>query len=209
MIARKGRPLAKFPLTQQRTTIGRRSGNDIVLDGWSVSAAHAVLIQDGTNVVVEDLRSRNGTFVNGARIERGQLKDGCEVRIADFTLTLALHRTAMAYEPTLLIRSGSPPRIAQFEYLKGSGSGQVISLSQTLTTIGSPHVCQVTCIRRVDDYAVRLSSGPLEARLNGVVLGETPVRLYTGDVLELGVDRLQFHIRDSSTGLLPVSWTPR
>lgn len=66
-----------------------------------------------------------------------------------------------------------------------------------MSTIGTPDVCQVTCIRRVDDYAVRFSTGPSPARLNGAVLGETPVRLYDRDVLELGANRLRFQIQDS------------
>lgn len=196
MIARKGQRMSMFPLTRQQTTIGRRSGNDIVLNGWSVSGSHAVLIQDRSRVAVQDLGSRNGTFVDGARIERMELRDGSVVRIADFTLTLAVQRAAMAYEPTLVVRSAPPTKVAQFEYLSGSNPGQAIALNQVLTTIGSPDVCQITCIRRVDDFAVRFASGRSEARLNGAVLGETPVRLYDRDVLELGAERLQFQIQD-------------
>lgn len=86
--------------------------------------------------------------------------------------------------------------MTQFEYLKGSGPGEILALTQVLTTIGTPDFCQVTCIRRVDDYAVRCSNGPSRARLNSAVLGETPVLLYDRDVLELGADRLRFQIHD-------------
>lgn len=197
VIARKGQPVSKYPLIKPQTNIGRRSANDIVLNGWSVSGSHAVLIQDGSKVLVQDLGSRNGTFVDGVRVERAEMQDGSVVRIADFTLKLVARRTAMAYEPTLVVRSASQPRLAQFEYLAGAKAGQVVSLSQVLTTLGAPDSCQVICIRRVDDYAIRFENGTSQARLNGAVLGETPVRMYDRDILELGGDRLQFRIREA------------
>lgn len=198
MILRKGQPVSKYPLIKTQTSIGRRIGNDIVLNGWSVSGSHAVLIQDGAQVMVQDLGSRNGTFVDGVRIERAHLQDLGVVRIADFTLTLEARRAAMAYEPTLVVRSASPARLARLERLDGADAGEFIALSQTLTTLGQPEVCEVTCIRRADDFAVKFASGTSPARLNGAVLGETPVRLYDRDILELGCgNRLQFQIGKS------------
>ena len=194
MISRKGKPVSKYPLVQRETRIGRRSGNEIVLGSWSVSGSHAVLVQDGSNVVVEDLGSRNGTFVDGHRVTRSPLGHASVVRIADFALTLMAPRMAMAYEPTLIVRTGSSGKPAQFQYLDGSAAGQTLTLSEVLTALGAPAVCEVTCIRRAGDYAVRFSQGPIQARLNGAVLGDVPVRLYDGDVLELGSDRLRFQV---------------
>jgi hypothetical protein len=197
MIARKGKPVSRYPLIQRQTRIGRRSGNDLVLNSWSVSGSHAVLIQDGNTFVIEDLGSRNGTYVGEARVGRTRLEVGNVVRIADYTLTLVEHRTAMAYEPTLLVRSGGPGKKAQLQHLDGSSAGQVTPLDQVITTLGTADVCQVTFIRRVDDFAVRLIEGTGHARLNGAVLGSVPLRVYNGDVLELAGERLQFQLLDA------------
>lgn len=195
MIARKGKPLSKYPLVQRQTTIGRRPGNDIVPSSWSVSGSHALLIQDGAKVLLQDLGSRNGTFVDGtriARMEQFELRGFGVIRIADFSLTVAAHRAAMAYEPTLVVRTSSSPASAQFKRLAGTSIGDVTVLTEVLTTLGDSGVCQVTCIRRVSEYAVCFASGSSQARLNGAPLGEVPVRLYDRDILELGQERLQF-----------------
>ena len=76
----------RFPLFKDRLTIGRTSQNDIQLRAQYVSRRHAVLVaeDDGTHVV--DWGSKNGVFVNGARVMEHVLKSGDTVSIgnADF-----------------------------------------------------------------------------------------------------------------------------
>ncbi len=60
--------------------IGRGLENDVVLEGLSVSRSHARLIQDG-GLVVEDLGSRNGVFVNGERVQRRPVAPGDVIRL--------------------------------------------------------------------------------------------------------------------------------
>lgn len=60
-------------------SLGRAASNDVVVPGEDypqVSAHHARLSVAGSVVVVEDLGSRNGTLVNGGRVERRELRDG-------------------------------------------------------------------------------------------------------------------------------------
>jgi pSer/pThr/pTyr-binding forkhead associated (FHA) protein len=67
-------------------TIGRKSGHDIHLDNLAVSSSHALLVRDGNDYVVEDSGSLNGTFVNGARVERQKLAHHDEISIGKHTL---------------------------------------------------------------------------------------------------------------------------
>jgi hypothetical protein len=60
-------------------TVGAAAGNDLVLDGETVSRNHAVLERRGRTVELTDLNSENGTLVNGERISRRALADGDRV----------------------------------------------------------------------------------------------------------------------------------
>jgi pSer/pThr/pTyr-binding forkhead associated (FHA) protein len=69
-------------------TIGRLADNTVMLDNSAVSSHHACVFRDGEQLVVEDLQSTNGTFVNGTRITRQVLKDGDVLLIGKHKLLL-------------------------------------------------------------------------------------------------------------------------
>ena len=56
--------IKEVQLTKDRTTLGRRPYNDIVIDNLAVSGEHAVIQMAGEQVFLEDLNSTNGTYVN-------------------------------------------------------------------------------------------------------------------------------------------------
>lgn len=62
-------------------TIGRHPSCQIVVDDAGVSRQHATISAVGDQLYLEDLGSRNGTFIEGTRIERSELSDGCLVQI--------------------------------------------------------------------------------------------------------------------------------
>lgn len=70
-----------FDLLEDRLTLGRDVGNDIVIDNTYISGYHAELFrqEDGTYEVV-DLKSSNGTYVNGKRVDRARVKGGDRLR---------------------------------------------------------------------------------------------------------------------------------
>jgi predicted component of type VI protein secretion system len=67
------RVLAEYPVDSD-VTIGRLPDNTIVIDNPAVSSHHARIFQEGDDFVVEDLRSKNGTYVNAKHIVRGVLR---------------------------------------------------------------------------------------------------------------------------------------
>jgi ABC-type multidrug transport system ATPase subunit/pSer/pThr/pTyr-binding forkhead associated (FHA) protein len=67
-------------------TIGRDERSDIQLDGLQISNRHARLIQSGTEVIIEDLGSTNGVYVNGARIARQTIRPDDAVQIGTFLI---------------------------------------------------------------------------------------------------------------------------
>ncbi len=74
----------RIRLAKKRMVIGRHPACDIVVDASAVSRQHAAVSVDGDTVCVEDLRSRNGTTINGRLVTgRQQLTEGDEVLICD------------------------------------------------------------------------------------------------------------------------------
>ncbi len=68
--------LKEIPLGTRPITIGRAPDNDIYIDNLAVSNYHARVYMEAGSLVVEDLNSLNGSFLNDIRVERAMLKDG-------------------------------------------------------------------------------------------------------------------------------------
>jgi pSer/pThr/pTyr-binding forkhead associated (FHA) protein len=77
---------SRFLLNRESTAAGRRSEADIVLDDVSVSRRHAVFNRTGQGVVVKDVGSLNGTYVNRQLVDEQLLHFGDEVQIGKFRL---------------------------------------------------------------------------------------------------------------------------
>ena len=83
-----GRAGEHFIPQGDRTTIGRSPDNDIFLDDVTVSRKHAVVLQSGGELRIEDLGSLNGPFVNRRRIDAAtRLESGDEVQIGKYRLS--------------------------------------------------------------------------------------------------------------------------
>jgi hypothetical protein len=72
-----------FPLIEQEYYIGRQLGNQIHISDPSISNVHARIFKGPEGYVLEDLNSRNGTFVNGNRIDRKLLHENDAVRLGN------------------------------------------------------------------------------------------------------------------------------
>lgn len=73
--------IKELSLTEGTVTIGRTKDNDIQIDDPSVSAYHAKLVSFFKPTYIQDLRSTNGTYVNGKRVVEHTLKHGDIVSI--------------------------------------------------------------------------------------------------------------------------------
>lgn len=75
----------KYPLAVEKVRLGRHPSCEVHIDLNSVSRFHAHILREGNDRwVIEDLNSRNGTYVNGKKIEgRTALKDNDRVKICD------------------------------------------------------------------------------------------------------------------------------
>lgn len=89
LILHPGTPRSeRFLMATDTVAVGRHPTSDIFLDDITVSRKHAVFTRRDGGVVVEDLGSLNGTYVNRVVIEQPtQVHDGDEVMIGKFRLT--------------------------------------------------------------------------------------------------------------------------
>ena len=72
-----------IPQDEGTLSIGRHGENDIVLRDSSVSRHHACFVKEGEKLIVTDKGSKNGTIVNGLKVESVRLEDGDVIRIGD------------------------------------------------------------------------------------------------------------------------------
>jgi len=73
----------RWPLSKTELTIGRGEDCDIVLPDRQVSRHHFRVVRDDDGYNVEDLGSKNGTYINGAPVRGSmQLQDGDEIQVA-------------------------------------------------------------------------------------------------------------------------------
>ncbi|HZQ37464.1 MAG TPA: FHA domain-containing protein, partial [Dehalococcoidia bacterium] len=97
-----GRAGAVYPLGVAPTGVGRSGENGIVLVHERVSRRHAQVEWDGERYLLRDLGSRNGTFLNGRRLEAPEpLHHGDLIGVGGFTLFFdAADETVGAEEAT-------------------------------------------------------------------------------------------------------------
>ncbi len=62
-------------------TVGRAPRADFIVDAALVSRLHCRITATADNLEVEDLKSTNGTYINGKRIKHGHLADGDHLRV--------------------------------------------------------------------------------------------------------------------------------
>ena len=75
-----------FDLGADWTTIGRGDGNDVQLPEQSVSGRHCEVRPQGDDLIVRDLGSTNGIFVNSQKMTEGRLKPGQTLRLGEVEL---------------------------------------------------------------------------------------------------------------------------
>ena len=203
--------IKEVTLAKERTTLGRRPYNDIVVDNLAISGEHAVLHMIGGDVYLEDLNSTNGTYVNGRAIKKQALEQNDIIEVGKYKVRFVAGAVTAESAPSTRVPvppassgpiplstaptvqaplGGGTAGTAVIRVLTGSGAGRELSLQKVVTTIGKPGVAVAAVTRRLHGYVVAPIDGG--TALNGEPLGSEAVALQDGDVLELGGTRMQF-----------------
>jgi pSer/pThr/pTyr-binding forkhead associated (FHA) protein len=105
VVSLDGVVIKEVQIIKDKTTLGRRPYNDIVIDNLAVSGEHAVLQMVGQDVFIEDLNSTNGTYINGKAVKKQLLAHNDTVEIGKYKIKYLVDDTG-EYEKTMVMRTG-------------------------------------------------------------------------------------------------------
>jgi pSer/pThr/pTyr-binding forkhead associated (FHA) protein len=210
VVSLDGVVIKEVQITKDKTTLGRRPYNDIVIDNLAVSGEHAVLQMVGADVFIEDLNSTNGTYINGKAIKKQLLTHNDTVEVGKYKIKYLVDEGG-DYEKTMLMRPGmAAPAIASgapaaaaaagavgqpaaiIKVLNGAAAGREVALTKVVTTVGKPGVQVASITKRPNGYAFAHVEGATRPSVNGVPLVGDSVPLRNGDVIELAGTQMQF-----------------
>ncbi|ABM39244.1 FHA domain-containing protein [Polaromonas naphthalenivorans] len=181
IISLDGVVLKEVQLTKDRTSLGRRPYNDIVIDNMAVSGEHAVLQMSGNEGYIEDLNSTNGTYVNGKTVKKQQLHHDDIVEIGKYKIQYVDEANAGASAVSGAIR-----------VMSGAAAGREMALVKAVTTLGKPGVAVATITKGPRGFVIAHVDGASQPMLNGVAVGIEAVALRDGDRIELAGAQMQF-----------------
>ena len=203
--------IKEVKLTKERTTLGRRPYNDIVIDNLAVSGEHAVIHMTDDGVEIEDLDSTNGTYVNAKAVTRQELRNGDIIQVGKYKIRFLQEAEGENFEKTMLVKPGmvSPsmvapraaaaatpqaavPLSAVIRVMSGAAAGREVALLKVVTTIGKPGVAVASITKRHQGHVLAHVEGPDRPLLNGTPMGEAPVPLKHGDRITLAGTEMQF-----------------
>src|SRR5215203_737513 len=127
VVSLDGVVIKEVQITKDKTTLGRRPYNDIVIDNLAVSGEHAVLQMVGSDVFIEDLNSTNGTYINGKAVKKQLLAHNDTVEVGKYKIKFMVE-DGTDYEKTMIMKPGAMPgvgsgRASSFGALSGAGAG--------------------------------------------------------------------------------------
>jgi len=196
----KGVEVKHVFLHKDRTTLGRKQGNDIVLDTMVVSGNHCAFELVGVaDVFLQDLGSTNGTYVNDRMVkERTRLHDGDVIAIGPYRIKYlqASEDPGSSFGGTQMLSVDPPQLHASLAVMNGSSAGLEMPVVKAVTTFGKPGVCVVSVTHRRGGFFVNHLGGSTAPLLNGTAFGAEPVQLNDTDTLELAGTRMRFQLRE-------------
>ncbi len=220
VVSLDGVVIKEVQITKDKTTLGRRPYNDIVIDNLAVSGEHAVLQMVGADVFIEDLNSTNGTYINGKAVKKQLLAHNDTVEVGKYKIKFMVE-DGTDYEKTMIMKpgqmlpgaatgayasaSGRPSGFgampagssgnvgpATIRVMNGAAAGREVILTKVVTTVGKPGVQVASITKRPTGYVLAHVEGAARPTVNSTPLAGETVSLKNGDVIELAGTQMQF-----------------
>lgn len=212
-----GQGSRSIDLTADSFTIGRKPDNDLPIDDHTVSSRHAKIVRVQSVYFLEDLKSTNGTAVNGRPVERAQLHDADVITIgqhriifqdnapsamasasasSDIDQTMAISGKHLSLAPSItgkvVITSGKTDRL-EYHLMKtanliGSQEGAAIRLTGWFAPKAAALISS-----RGSGFTISPSEGSKRLLINGRDVS-APQALKDGDVIEVAGVSMTFYV---------------
>lgn len=203
-------------------TIGRKKENDLVIEDPAVSSQHARIVKMQSVFFLEDLKSTNGTSVNGRSIDRYQLKDADVIAIGPHRIvfqdnsaavqaaaptvdpdqTMVLRGSERRPEPptataTILVTGGKTDRL-EYQLTKQTNSmGSQEDAAIRLTGWFAPKSAALIS-RRGQAFFISRSHGAKTLSVNGKeITGQQELK--DGDQIDVAGVTLSFYLQKPGT----------
>jgi len=194
-------------LTKDRSTIGRRPHNDIVIDNLAVSGEHAVICLANGRATLEDVGSTNGTYVNGKAIKKQALANNDSIQIGKYhvkylegqgapapvkqvaTVTTPSGDAEAGVTLPMVVQTSTGPRV---RVLNGLAANREMELIKSVTTLGKPGMTVAAIARTSHGFDISHVEGQPAATVNGISVERGAITLKSHDQIEIGGSRLEF-----------------
>ena len=184
VVSLDGVVIKEVQITKDKTTLGRRPYNDIVIDNLAVSGEHAVLQMVGSDVFIEDLNSTNGTYINGKAVKKQLLAHNDTVEVGKYKIKFMVE-DGTDYEKTMIMKpgqmapggayasgrasgfgalgsaAGASVGPATIRVMNGAAAGREVVLTKVVTTVGKPGVQVASITKRPGGYVFAHVEGAL------------------------------------------------
>ena len=162
----------KFPLTQEspEILIGRSQDAQMMIEDAKASPRHATLATTADPMVLKDLNSDHGTFVNGERVTEVRLKEGDRIRVGGVTFMLVSEGPFQPKPPPAPVINKVDTLASQVKNIGAiSGSIKEVSLADLLQFLSTSKKSGVLMIRAGSDIGrIYLRDGQIYfASING------------------------------------------
>jgi pSer/pThr/pTyr-binding forkhead associated (FHA) protein len=198
--------VGKYPFSKDVLTIGRSRDNDVVIANLAVSRNHAQIRCKEGDYLLSDLNSTNGTYVNGVRVTRAEVRNGDVITIGkhvllfkNFIRSKGVALDALDEERTILVEKEP---VAYAVITRGKQKDTQFRIDKAEVTIGRGAGCDI-CLH---DWFCSKQHAVIHRRGNafflrdlgswrGTKVNEAPVTetvLKNGDEIHIGSTRILF-----------------
>ena len=212
--------IQEFPFHEDSITIGRKNSNSIVIKHFAVSRFHARIDKSGSDFVIKDLKSTNGTIVNGNKMVSHTLSHGDTIEIGKHVIRFVdseedwfeseeeADEMEMTRTWTVDETHGArtPEKTSVLSFIDGSHWGEIV-LTKKLTKLGRADTSDIRLLGlfmgataasislRPSGYNITFGGGLRRLRVNGRIVKES-VPLDEFDTIKIGSYKFQFYEKE-------------
>lgn len=188
VVTLNGQVQKEFNIDRARLNIGRRPGNDLVLDHLAVSGRHAAIDTTSEGTFILDLGSTNGTSVNGQPIKKHLLHHDDVIEMGKYQLKFVVEVDNYQISPDETLKTGT------IKVLNGANAGKEMVLSKPVTSLGSPGILVVSIAREGNRFKITFVEGKVFPKINGEAIDARPRVLEHGDEIDLSGTKMAFQL---------------